>query len=73
MMVIRRKVGQAIRIDDNIRLVILDIQDGRIIRFGIEAPDDVAIHRLEVYRQIQEENRAAVSGDALAWLNRQED
>ncbi|MDX8383235.1 MAG: carbon storage regulator CsrA [Ghiorsea sp.] len=68
MMVLRRKVGEAIRINDDIRIVIHEIQHGRVVRFGIEAPDDVAVHRLEVYEQIQEENKAAVAGDALAWL-----
>jgi len=72
MMVIRRKVGQAIRINDDIRLVILDIQDGRITRFGIEAPEDIAVHRLEIYEQIQQENKAAMAGDALAWLKQGE-
>jgi len=72
MMVIRRKIGQAIRINDDIRLVILDIQDGRITRFGIEAPGEVAVHRLEIYEQIQQENKAAMAGDALAWLKQGE-
>lgn len=72
MMVIRRKVGQAIRINDDIRLVILDIQDGRITRFGIEAPEDIAVHRLEIYEQIQQENKSAIAGDALAWLKQGE-
>ncbi len=68
MMVLRRKVGEAIRINDDIRLIIHEIQDGHIVRFGIEAPEDVAVHRLEVYAQIQKENQAAVAGDTLAWL-----
>ncbi|MDQ6989874.1 MAG: carbon storage regulator CsrA [Mariprofundaceae bacterium] len=68
MMVLRRKIGEVIRIDDNIRLIVHDIEHGKVVRFGIEAPADVAIHRLEVYAQIQQENQAAVAGDALAWL-----
>jgi len=72
MMILRRKIGQSIRINDNIRLVIHDIQDGRIVRFGIEAPEEVAVHRLEVYEQIQQENKAAVAGDTLAWLKQGE-
>jgi len=72
MMVLRRKVGEAIRIDDNIRLIIHEIEHGKVVRFGIEAPADVAIHRLEVYAQIQQENQAAVAGDVLAWLKRGE-
>jgi len=71
MMVIRRKVGEAIRISDGIRVVIHEVKHG-IVRFGIEAPDDVAVHRLEVYEQIQQENKAAVAGDTLAWLKQGE-
>lgn len=69
MMVFRQKIGDSIRVSDNITIVILDIQDGRIVRFGIEAPPEIAVHRLEIYAQIQRENQAAVAGDALAWLN----
>ncbi len=71
MMVIRRKANEAIRISDNIRVVIHDIRHG-VVRFGIEAPDDVAVHRLEVYEQIQQENQSAVAGDTLAWLKQGE-
>jgi len=68
MMVLRRKIGEAIRISDDIRIVIQDIQNGKIVRFGIEAPADVAVHRLEIYEQIQAENRAAGGANALAWF-----
>ena len=68
MMVLRRKVGDAIRIGDDIKITIQEVQNGRIVRFGIEAPEDVAVHRLEIYEQIQAENRAASSANALAWL-----
>lgn len=68
MMVLRRKVGEAIRIGDDIKITIQEVQNGRIVRFGIEAPAEVAVHRLEIYELIQAENRAASSADALAWL-----
>lgn len=68
MMVLRRKAGEAIRIGDDIKIVVQEVQNGRIVRFGIEAPADVAVHRLEIYELIQAENRAASSVDALAWL-----
>ncbi len=68
MMVLRRKAGDAIRIGNDIRIVVQEVQNGRIVRFGIEAPADVPVHRLEIYEQIQAENRAASSADALAWL-----
>ncbi|OIQ00638.1 MAG: carbon storage regulator [Zetaproteobacteria bacterium CG2_30_46_52] len=69
MMVFRQKIGDVIRISDDIRLIIHDIQDGRIVRFGIEAPAEIPVHRLEIYELIQQENQAAVAGDAMAWLN----
>ena len=72
MLVVRRKVGEAIRISDNIRVVIHEIQNGHVVRFGIEAPDDIPVHRLEVYEQIQQENKSAVAGDTIAWLKQGE-
>lgn len=69
MMVFRQKIGDVIRINDDIRLIIHDIQDGRIVRFGIEAPADIPVHRLEIYELIQQENQAAVAGDTMAWLH----
>jgi len=68
MMVLRRKIGEAIRINDDIRIVVQDIQHGHAVRFAIDAPSDVAVHRLEIYSIIQQENRAANQGNALLWL-----
>jgi len=68
MMVLRRKVGEAIRINDNIKIVVQEVQNGKVVRFGIEAPADIPVHRLEIFEQIQAENRAASSADALGWL-----
>ncbi len=70
MMVLRRKVGEAIRIGEDIKVMIQEVHSGKMVRFGIEAPNDIAVHRLEVYEQIQAENRVAGSADVLAWLER---
>lgn len=69
MMVLRRKIGEAIRIGTDIKISVQEVQDGRVVRFGIEAPAEVAIHRQEIYELIQAENRAASGGDAWTWLN----
>jgi len=69
MMVIRRKCGQSFHIGDDIRITVQDIQNGKNVRFGIEAPVEIPVHRLEIYERIQEENRASSSGDSLKWLN----
>ena len=51
MLVLSRKVKEAIRIRDDITIVIVEIR-GDKVRLGIEAPKDVTVHRLEVYNQI---------------------
>lgn len=68
MLVLRRKAGQAIRINDNIRIKILDVQNEHIVRIGIEAPPEIPVHRLEIYNLIQQENQSAGGEDALNWL-----
>lgn len=68
MLVLRRKIGQSIRINDNIRIVIQDIQNEHIVRIGIEAPPEIPVHRMEIYNLIQQENKAAASANALIWL-----
>lgn len=68
MMVIRRKVGQSFRIGDHIRITVLDVQQGSHVRFGIEAPVEIPVHRLEIYQRIRAENVSSSSGDALRWL-----
>jgi len=68
MLVLRRKIGEVIRINDNIRIIIQDVQNEHIVRIGIEAPTDIAVHRMEIYNLIQQENRAAGGAAALNWL-----
>lgn len=58
MLVLTRKKDQSIIIGDNIEITVLEIQ-GDQIRIGIDAPKNVAIHRKEVYLEIQEENKKA--------------
>lgn len=60
MLVLTRKVNQSIIINDNIEVIVLEVR-GEQIRLGIRAPREVAVHRKEIYDQIQEENRAAAS------------
>lgn len=58
MLVLTRKLGESIAIDDDIKIVVVSIK-GRQVRLGIEAPRDTKIHREEVYLAIQEQNKAA--------------
>ncbi len=58
MLVLTRKKGQSIMVGEDIEITIVDIQ-GDQVRLGINAPKNVAIHRKEVFVEIQEENRIA--------------
>ena len=44
----------AIRIGDDIEVTVLDFK-GNQVRIGIAAPEDVPVHREEVYQKIREE------------------
>lgn len=54
MLVLSRKIGERIRIGDDVVLTVVRIH-GDKVRLGIEAPDAVAIHREEVYRRLLQE------------------
>ena len=58
MLVLTRKLGESIAIDDDIKIVVVQIK-GKQVRLGIEAPQHTKIHREEVYLAIQEQNKAA--------------
>ena len=48
----RDEVKSQVRIGDNVIAKVISIRGGRV-RLGFEAPPEVAIHREEVYQQIQ--------------------
>ncbi|MGY4490159.1 carbon storage regulator CsrA [Pseudomonas sp. TE3610] len=51
MLVLTRTVGEAISIGDDIWVKILEVRNGQV-RFGVQAPKHIEIHRAEVYRRI---------------------
>ncbi len=59
MLILTRKLGESILIGDEISIHILEIK-GRQIRIGITAPPHIVVHREEIYRLIQEQNRHAL-------------
>ncbi len=60
MLVLTRKLGESIAIDDNIKIVIVQIK-GKQVRLGIKAPPETKIHREEVYQSINEQNTMAAN------------
>jgi carbon storage regulator len=63
MLVLTRKLGECIAIDDHIKIRVVQIK-GKQVRLGIEAPRDTKIHREEVYIAIQEQNTVSASTDS---------
>lgn len=58
MLTLTRKVGQKIRIGDQIEIVVREIR-GRQVRLGISAPQGLPVYREELYQQIAQEGAAA--------------
>ncbi|CUU01588.1 carbon storage regulator, CsrA [Candidatus Thermokryptus mobilis] len=62
MLVLSRKPGESVIIQNNIKITVLEIS-GNQIKLGFEAPEDILIYRQEVYEQIISENKSAVKVD----------
>ncbi len=58
MLVLSRTRDEAIIIGDNIVVTVVDVR-GDKVKLGIEAPQDVSVHRREVYEAIKKENATA--------------
>ena len=56
MLVLTRKSRQSIMIGDDIEVTVLS-SDGEKVRLGIQAPQAVPVHRIEVYNEIQAEHQ----------------
>ena len=67
MLALSRKKNEALVINNNIEITILDIK-GDQVKIGIKAPKDVSIYRKEIYEQIQKENEEAMNADGLEAL-----
>lgn len=52
MLVITRKIGETVWLNDDIKVHVLKI-DGNQVRLGFEAPPDIKIHRKEIYKAIK--------------------
>lgn len=67
MLALSRKKNEALIINNNIEITVLEIK-GEQIKLGIRAPKDVPVYRKEVYEQIQEANKDAVNTGGMEAL-----
>lgn len=59
MLVLSRKKGDSIIIDENIELTVIDIS-GDQIKLGINAPKNISVYRKEIFKQIEDENKQSI-------------
>lgn len=69
MLALSRKKDEAIIINDNIEITIIDIK-GDQVKIGISAPKSIPIYRKEVYVQIQNANKEAADSMDIEELNK---
>ena len=54
MLILTRRVGETIMVGDEVQVTVLAVK-GNQIRIGINAPQEIAVHREEIYNRIQAE------------------
>ena len=52
MLILTRRVGEALMIGDDITITVLGTK-GNQVRLGVSAPKDVSVHREEIYQRIK--------------------
>ncbi len=67
MLALSRKKGEAIVINNNIEVTVLEVK-GDQVKIGISAPREVPVYRKEVYAQIQQANEDAVNVEGMEAL-----
>ena len=64
MLILSRRCDEGVTIGPDVRVVVLGIKVG-VVKLGLEAPPQVAVHRDEVSAKVQEQNRLAAEARAI--------
>lgn len=65
MLVLARKIGEKIILNDDIEVIVLDANPNSV-RIGINAPKNVSVYREELYREIKTTNIDSCNASANA-------
>ena len=68
MLVVSRKIGEELKIGDNIFIKIVDI-DKNQIKIGIEAPREVPIVRMELLKEITKQNKLSIKATDIVTIH----
>jgi carbon storage regulator len=60
MLILSRRPGESVKIGDEVTVTVLGIK-GNQLRLGFTAPQNVAVHREEVYERIRAERTARIA------------
>jgi carbon storage regulator len=56
MLILTRRLGESIIIEDNIKITVVDINSQQI-KLGIDAPKHITINREEIAKKVKDENQ----------------
>ncbi len=63
MLILSRRIGERIMINENISFQIIEIK-GSQVRLGIDAPKDVSVHREEIFLKVKAEREILMGMDS---------
>ena len=63
MLILSRRIGERIMINENISFQIMEIK-GSQVRLGIDAPKDVSVHREEIFLKVKAERDMLMGMDS---------
>lgn len=69
MLALTRRKGESLVINNNVEITVLEIR-GDQVKISISAPKEVPIYRKEVYLQIENENKAAITPESVDALKK---
>lgn len=65
MLILTRRVGETLMVGDEVTVTVLGVK-GNQVRIGVNAPKEVAVHREEIYKRIQQELNGEVEPQPIA-------
>lgn len=60
MLILTRRIGESLMIGDEVSVHVLSVK-GNQVRIGVNAPNEVPVHREEIYERIRTENRGGAA------------
>ena len=62
MLILTRRVGESVKIDNSITVSVLGIK-GNQIRLGVDAPKHVSVHREEIFQRMKDQEQDGAEED----------